>query len=307
MKNTIIRTIALATSVIACNTILDNKRAAPAPSDPPEPHENAEPAPPKETINPPKEVRSTENACSDGQRQCHGTCVLDNDPRYGCGDPSCSPCDLANATAACAGGRCAVAACADGHGDCNADPSDGCEADLSLATSCGACETVCPSSAPVCAAAGTSFACSTGCSPSTPDLCGTECVSLKTNVDHCGQCNTKCPTVAHADVTCVDGQCTLACKPEYHACGGKCVASTDPLACGPACVTCPVPTNAAASCENDVCSFRCLDGFGDCNQDPSDGCEASFATDPRHCGACNNACPGGSTCKESVCSASEGG
>ena len=48
-------------------------------------------------------------------------------------------CAFDNADAACEDGTCQIAACADGYADCNADPADGCEADLSDPTLCGAC------------------------------------------------------------------------------------------------------------------------------------------------------------------------
>jgi alpha-tubulin suppressor-like RCC1 family protein len=49
------------------------------------------------------------------------------------------------ATAVCSqAGACAVAACSANHGDCDGDPGNGCEADLSTPLQCGACGNACP-------------------------------------------------------------------------------------------------------------------------------------------------------------------
>jgi hypothetical protein len=69
--------------------------------------------------------------CSAGRKACRGTCVGLDDPQSGCGLAACDPCAVANATARCSGDHaCAVQSCNDGWGDCNGDPSDGCETNL---------------------------------------------------------------------------------------------------------------------------------------------------------------------------------
>jgi hypothetical protein len=57
------------------------------------------------------------------------------------GGPSeCSDqCSGAHAKMACVGGACAVGECDDLWGDCNGDPSDGCETDLTEQGNCGEC------------------------------------------------------------------------------------------------------------------------------------------------------------------------
>jgi hypothetical protein len=53
---------------------------------------------------------------------------------------------------------------------------------------------------------------------------------------------------------------------------------------------CSIP-NGNAICANGACSFGgCLEGFADCNDDPSDGCEVNVFNDPDNCGACDNQC-----------------
>jgi hypothetical protein len=44
-----------------------------------------------------------------------------------------------------------------------------------------------------------------------------------------------------------------------------------------------------AACRNGPCT----PGFGDCNGDPSDGCEANLVTDSRNCGTCGRLCMAG--------------
>jgi hypothetical protein len=276
--------------IAGCNTILDNKPAKYDPAaltkaDP------TEPTPPSADPSSP---------CSAGSHQCTGLCVDSNDPIYGCGDPSCTPCGAAHASAACQGGACAISACDKGYADCNNDPSDGCEVDLSKASSCGSCNAVCPAASPICAPTADGFQCGTGCTPIAPLLCGSECVASQTSVNHCGGCNAKCPDVVNAQVSCEAGACKIACKPSYHACAGACALDTDPLACGAACTVCPVPPNAAATCAANACAFQCAVGFADCNLIAGDGCESVLATDPLNCGVCGRNCNGGA-CVAGVC------
>lgn len=232
-----------------------------------------------------------EAACPLGTRSCGSGCVSPDDPVFGCGDPSCEPCVTPHGQAFCTPSGCGVGGCDPGYADCNGDPKDGCEVDLSLATSCGECGLACPAAKPYCAPAGPRFACTNGCAPAAPLLCDTQCVAPQTDPRHCGGCNSACTPVENADVSCADGACTFTCKVAYHACDGHCARDNDPAACGPTCRTCPEPPHAIATCEADACGTRCRSGFGDCNQDPTDGCEVALATNPQHCGACNNPCP----------------
>jgi hypothetical protein len=64
-------------------------------------------------------------------------------------------CNLANATASCVAGACAVARCNEGFADCDGNAANGCEVDLqSDALSCGACGRACvvPNAGAVCRA-----------------------------------------------------------------------------------------------------------------------------------------------------------
>jgi hypothetical protein len=60
-------------------------------------------------------------------------------------------------------------------------------------------------------------------------------------------------------------------------------------------------TNAFESCDHLDCQFRgCFAGFGNCNDDLSDGCEAELTFDAKHCGACATKC-GAQSCDNGVC------
>jgi hypothetical protein len=58
-------------------------------------------------------------------------CVDRDDPEFGCASASCVACTLPSAAETCdAEGRCAVATCDRGRGNCNGNAADGCEANL---------------------------------------------------------------------------------------------------------------------------------------------------------------------------------
>lgn len=305
--------------LVGCNSILDNtpgmlvetdaSATEPTPTPSPGPEDAGSQLPPISgnddagTVTPPDDA----GACPQGKMLCAGSCVSMTDPLYGCGNPACTPCALAHGSAACQGRTCVVAQCDPGFADCNKQPGDGCEVDLSKPTSCGACNAVCPPTSPVCAPSGTTFACGTGCTPTAPLLCGAECVDPLTSENHCGACNQKCPAVMNATTACNAGVCTFTCKAQFNACNGKCVTKTDPTACGPTCAVCPPAPNATPQCKEDVCTFTCAAGFADCNMLPGDGCESKLADDPANCGVCGRVCAAGTTCKAGACVAAPDG
>ena len=50
------------------------------------------------------------------------------------------------------------------------------------------------------------------------------------------------------------------------------------------------------TCVAGQCELVCDDGRGDCNSNPSDGCETDTSNNRTHCGACFQACSAGDTC-----------
>jgi hypothetical protein len=60
-------------------------------------------------------------------------------------------------------------------------------------------------------------------------------------------------------------------------------------ACGRSCATGTGTTSNP--CRLGVCAPVCASGFGDCDGNLNNGCEANFRTDPRNCGACGGSGP----------------
>jgi hypothetical protein len=306
--------------LVGCNAILDNEKGTLAEDDGQSTETN--PTPPSNNGSSSGDTSSSSSSgstqpvggdagqpvtpsdggtCATGQMLCNNACVSITDPLYGCGNPACTPCKLDHAASACQGRACVVATCDPGFADCDKNPANGCEVDFSKPTSCGACNAVCPPTAPVCAPMGAGFACTTGCPTNAPLLCGAECVDPATSENHCGACNNKCPDVPNGTTECTASACSFTCKAGYHKCGAGCVVATDPNACGPTCTVCATHPNSMPMCTNDTCTFQCSAGFADCNLNAADGCEAALATDPANCGICGRVCPAGDTCQAGAC------
>lgn len=207
------------------------------------------------------------SGCAPGKKACFGQCVSNADPLYGCDTAACAPCAVTRASATCAGGACAIAACDPGYSDCNKVAADGCETDLAQASHCGTCNSVCDGTpTPYCSpSGGGGFACSTNCSALAPTLCGTQCADLNTSQTHCGSCANACPEVVNGQETCIARSCQLTCAMNFHACGSVCASNADPATCGAACTPCVPPANATSTCSvAGACGFVCKTGFHDC-------------------------------------------
>ena len=144
-----------------------------------------------------------------------------------CGDPSCSA----------------------GTGDCNGEPADGCETDV------------------------------TG------------------DVDHCGWCGHPC-AFQNASAACTDGRCEMgACDEGFFDCdddpsnGCESDPMVDPANCGGCGQPCEPAPHAHAACVAGECQMgECDPQHADCNADPADGCEINTGLDADNCGACGHAC-----------------
>ncbi|HEY8076879.1 MAG TPA: hypothetical protein VIF62_22285 [Labilithrix sp.] len=304
----------LAGVVVGCNSILSNKPATivedeggtePTPSDTgsstppptsPTSTDTGTPPPP-----PPPMPPDDAGACPAQWHKCGASCVADSDPMYGCGNATCTPCNLPHAAANCNAGACIVATCDPGFADCNVIATDGCETDLSKAATCGGCGVACPPAAPYCQPSAASFACTNGCAPTTPLLCGKDCVDPLTSTNDCGACDHKCPEVMNGTATCAAGVCGFTCRAGTHACTDHCAADSDVTQCGAACTPCPATPNAMNACVGGACTFTCSGPFLDCDMNAANGCETDPRTDPAHCGNCATACPPMNTCKAGVC------
>ncbi len=83
-------------------------------------------------------------ACPNGETECDGACVDVTTNALHCGACGNGCPSTAGSSPTCSSGVCGFA-CHSGKGDCNADPIDGCEAELtSDPLHCGSCMTACP-------------------------------------------------------------------------------------------------------------------------------------------------------------------
>jgi hypothetical protein len=287
MKLKSVTYLVLVPALAACNSVLGNDQA----------DLFADAAPSDATVGPLQPPGP--EGCDAGTKTCNGLCVSDDDPLYGCRDTSCSPCEIPHATAACASGRCVIQSCGAGYADCNQDPTDGCETDVSTAQHCGSCKSACSAAAPDCAPANGGFACTDNCPANAPVLCGTQCVDLSSSISHCGSCSVRCPSVMNGSAVCAGGTCSLTCNADFHACGAGCASDSDPATCGASCTPCVPPPNGAATCNGIQCGFMCNGGYHAC------GGVCASNTDPATCGALCTPCPSGpnstATCNGTAC------
>ena len=190
--------------------------------------------------------------CPQGFGACNfGACTSLADDDFNCGacNNACNPsgdggAPPPNARYGCAGGKCGALKCNDAMGNCDGDPSTGCETPLTTNDNCGACGNAC--------AAGESclydrtvkgFRCL--CPPGLT-YCNQECVDLSSNDLHCGTCGNVCGA-AGARVhlgSCSYGKCVFSCTTGSADCNGNpqdgCEVDTmsDPQNCGGCGITC---------------------------------------------------------------------
>lgn len=267
--------------------------------------------------------------CTDGKcdtTSCQAPLAdCDGDPSNGCevttnDDPAnCGACDNAcefpHAAADCEQSTCEMGACDTNYADCDNTAGNGCEIDTQTSLDhCGACDAKCgdENATATCQSGQCQLVCDTGydnCDNDPKNGCE---ANLSGDVNNCGGCGTVCavPTVGAA--ACVNGVCGIVgCPPPLADCDGLaangCETDTSQSTghcgtCGNACVA---PPNASASCAGSTCGVgQCNAGFGDCNGQANDGCEADTNTDVQNCGSCNSACSfpnAGATCSSGSC------
>lgn len=200
----------------------------------------------------------------------------------------------------CTAGGCDVI-CVTAHGNCDGDPTNGCEIDLTSSPDhCNACGNACPgraNSTRACAAPDCGFTCTEpyrDCNSVDGDGCET---NRLTDPANCGTCGMTCPSRDFAAAACTDGDCDITCQSGRGDCNGVITdgceidTNTDVSHCGGCNSPCPTPPGTMATCTAGSCGTVCLADRADCNGIASDGCEANLLTDPDHCGGCGNTCP----------------
>jgi hypothetical protein len=124
-------------------------------------------------------------------------------------------------------------------------------------------------------------------------------INVLGNPVHCGDCKTAC-LFANAAPACDQGKCAIAeCSKGFADCdkdvknGCEVDLGTDPNNCSACANKCTPAAHAQAICQGGKCSSGgCEKGFGDCNGNAADGCEADFQNDSAHCGECGTDCSG---------------
>ncbi len=254
-------------------------------------------------------------ACSAGFADCDGNpangCEVDlSSSAVHCGHCG-GACTYANAAGVCAAGACTLGACNAGFGDCDGDPSNGCETDLrTSATHCGTCSNACSASANATTACVASACVSTcvanfgNCDGNGANGCEAD---LRVTAANCSACGLVCPARANATSTCSASVCSFTCTTGFGNCNGSAtdgceVNLTNSVAnCGACGSVCAPRANAVASCTASSCTYTCATGFGDCDGSPGTGCETTLATSATNCGACGHACATGQSCIAGAC------
>lgn len=240
-------------------------------------------------------VGTCQSVCAANEELCGSGCVNIQTSVAHCGrcDRSCAP---NHATGMCAYGRCQIAACEPGYGDCNSDPRDGCETALDSTAHCGACDRACTLD-------GATASCAHGtCGISLCELGLGDCDQVTANgcetpldtLAACGACGSPC-SLAHADESCSTGSCMIVrCDAGWGDCDGRaengCETSLDSLTtCGTCTGTCDL-ARASETCATGTCELvSCEPGFGNCDGASANGCEQRLRT-LRHCLACDTPC-----------------
>jgi hypothetical protein len=241
--------------------------------------------------------------CSSGSLSCNGVCVPSDVHDCGtCGHDCTNLPHVSGSTGCSASGACVIGSnsCAAGWADCDGNPDDGCETDMTQPGHCGSCTTACPASDPVCSGSGSSYACVTGCPSGAPTRCSGSCVDVQSDDGNCGGCGMACQGGEH----CVSGAC--ACADGQHLCGSPATCVDETVsACGPSCQVCTAPAHASPYCDGSACQWSCSTGYTGCPTANPTACDA-LGSDSSNCGACGHACTGGETCQAGVCACPAG-
>ncbi|MEZ4391859.1 MAG: hypothetical protein R3A48_12245 [Polyangiales bacterium] len=238
-------------------------------------------------------------SCNAGFGDCDGDAANGCEVDLSGSSEHCGACRNTCATGANAAGRCEAglcrASCNAGFGDCDGDAANGCEVELASSPAhCGACGSACPARAnavAVCSMGQCGATCVAGRGDCDGDAANGCEVDLNADPAQCGTCGAAC-RVANATASCAAGVCGIAsCLPGFADCDGDAAngceqdIGADSTNCGGCGRRCGVGT----ACQGGLCVSLCGAGTTFC----TDRC-ARLSDDPSHCGACGNACPGGS-------------
>lgn len=123
--------------------------------------------------------------------------------------------------------------------------------------------------------------------PCSLTLCGSACVDLASDANHCGDCAHACAT----GEVCRAGSCSSGGCGPLSQCGSSCVdLQNSATNCGACARTC----GSAQSCVAGMCA--CPTGRTSCGSDCVD-----VTIDSNNCGSCGHACAPGQTCSSGQC------
>lgn len=229
-------------------------------------------------------------ACPAGQLACEGLCVEE-------GPENCGACGTAcNASQSCVEGVCV---CPGAGLACGG----GCVDALSDAENCGDCGVVCEGGervlASVCAAGVCELSCESdfdNCDGDPSNGCESRLLSDAAN---CGMCGVDCASRPNAvGAACVAGNCSFACADGWGNCdidpanGCETDLTDTPEACGSCGNNCRDLANVdQVACVQRSCELlSCKDGWDDCDDVLTNGCEIDLRTHRHNCGACGKSC-----------------
>ncbi len=215
----------------------------------------------------------------------------------------------------CTQGTC-YRSCEPGWGDCNMNPSDGCEREVfgGDVNNCGGCNVRCVQRANASPPSCGGSSCLDACMNPYNDCNGVYADGCETNTDtdprHCGGCagsgGMVCPQGAGGETgICVAGSCTLACPAGTASCDGlaspACETNTrtNRNHCGGCNINCPDGMNGTGTCLDGACGFACAVGTADCNAGA--GCETGIGNNVLSCGGCGVTCGAGASCTSGFC------
>ncbi len=159
--------------------------------------------------------------CPSGTKLCNASCVGVTNPATGCASASCDPCEFAHADALCIGGACALGTCENLWGNCDMDPTTGCETDLTSSVNhCGSCGDPCtlPHATMTCQGTSCQFSsCDTDYRNCDGNLLGTGC---ETNIGYDDQNCGSCGNVCHQDFNCNNTACRCSSNADCDTGGG---------------------------------------------------------------------------------------
>jgi hypothetical protein len=208
---------------------------------------------------------------------------------------------VGNADAKCEAGRCTFDGCHAGYLDCNEDQI-ACEVDRRTdAENCGACDVVCRTGRGTLENTCTDATCKPMCESgylSCDEDPANGCESnTQTDLQNCGACGAPCRTTGTVSTKCEAGECVPNCTPDRADCddngsnGCETTILTNSDHCGGCKMECERrPGTTSNTCSNGTCDPDCANLFGDCDDQPRNGCETSLGGNDQHCGACNRVC-----------------